>query len=255
LAEKEARQQNNDAATVSAPPPTAVTGVTLKIALDAQGGAADLSTDVSERFTCEASLDMVHRLRCAADAVLVGRGTVEADDPSLTVRRVHCPNEEQPLRVVLDPSLSLILESSDQYKLFRDGLPTVVYHCIEDVDDSLLDLDEDVVTIVYVPPAEGLIPVADVVEDLQQRCGVRHLMVEGGPATAGRFLREKLIDRCILVKAPLCFRKPLPAGITDDVLQDAGLTCLGKIPLGVDEMECWSRPDEPWPTEELSDWP
>jgi hypothetical protein len=127
-----------------------VTGVTLKIALDATGGAADMAAEKSDRFTCAESLDMVHRLRRVSDAVLVGKKTVVVDDPSLTVRRVPCDGDEQPLRVVLDPQLTLILDDvvEQDYALFRDGLPTVVYHCVPDVDDSLLDLDESV-TLVY----------------------------------------------------------------------------------------------------------
>lgn len=257
-----------------------VSGVTLKIALDASGGAADLSAEKSERFTCGASLDMVHRLRACSDAVLVGKGTVIADNPSLLVRRgVHV--EQQPLRVVIDPSLELLLTTGDdeaddddddgeqQYQLFSDGYPTVVYHCQHDVDDSLLDLDERCVTIVYLEHStkaaddnnnsnnkQRLSPRA-IVQDLRDRFGVEHLMVEGGPETARRFLKDGLVDRCILVRASTVhFAEPLPSGITDQVLSKS-LARLGSLPSGdgVDEITCWSRPDLPWPTESINDWP
>lgn len=240
-----------------------VSGVTLKIALDANGGAADLQEQAeAARFTCAESLDMVHRLRCDSDAVLVGRRTVVADDPSLTVRRIPCQGRLQPLRIVLDPCLSLIQEEAlEDYQLFRDGLPTVVYHCVRDVDDSLLDLDE-CVTCVYIPPAETSeqqsdlrLPLKQVIKNLTDRFQIDHLMVEGGPLTARLFLEEELIDRAIIVKAPLCFRKPLESGISDEILEQAGLKMLGTCTSGVDQMECWSRPDLAWPTEELSDWP
>jgi hypothetical protein len=76
--------------------------VTLKLATDQQGAVDDLS-NASYRFSSPESLDAVHRLRRASDAVLVGVNTVLRDDPSLTVRRVPLsPLSRQPLRVVLD---------------------------------------------------------------------------------------------------------------------------------------------------------
>ena len=75
--------------------------VTLKLAMDQQGAVDDLSNN-SYRFTSPESLDAVHRLRRACDAVLVGVNTVIRDDPRLTVRRVPlAPRHCQPLRVVL----------------------------------------------------------------------------------------------------------------------------------------------------------
>lgn len=241
---------------------SSTTGVTLKIALDATGGAADLAEIKSERFTGPESLDMVHRLRRDSDAVLVGRGTVQADDCSLTVRRIPC--EKQPLRVVIDPRLSLLLESVEEgksYQLFEDGLQTAVYHSVRDVDESSLNLLETV-TLVYLPAVkhDGIqsgeyVSVEAVVQDLADRFQVRHLMVEGGPATAKLFLEKRLVDRVVLVKAPLCFRKPLDAGITTGVLDKAGLELLGSVASGADEIECWSLSDKPWPTKDLGDWP
>lgn len=231
-----------------------VTGVTLKIALDANGGAANLAAGQSERFTCAESLDMVHRLRCDSDAVLIGRATVQADDPSLTVRRVKC--DHQPLRVVLDPSLRLLGEQmADNYVLFADGLPTVVYHCVEDVDDSLLDLNDSITCVCLPRDENGDLNVAEVVASLSKRFGVNHLMVEGGPQTARRFLAAKLIDRALVVKAPLCFKEPLPSGIDQELLERSGLQLLGSSPSGDDQIDYWTRPNLLWPTEKLSDWP
>lgn len=72
--------------------------VVLKLAATMDGRTA--APDGSSRWiTGEAAREDVHRLRAASDAVLVGAGTVRADDPQLTVRAV--PTERQPLRVVL----------------------------------------------------------------------------------------------------------------------------------------------------------
>jgi len=64
-----------------------------------RNGAVDDKTLKPARFTCDASLDAVHRLRRDAEAVLVGVETVVRDDPSLTVRRRRPPS--------LPPSLSI----------------------------------------------------------------------------------------------------------------------------------------------------
>jgi riboflavin-specific deaminase-like protein len=224
-----------------------IQGVTLKIALDSTGAAADLAADKSERFTCADSLDMVHRLRRESDAVLVGRNTIEVDNPSLTVRLGYAV-ERQPLRVILDPFLKLVSVRADQYTVFTDGLPTIVYHSVRDVDASLLDLQESV-QCVYTPDFD----LTQIVEHLRQEFGVQHLMVEGGPFTARKFL--PLLDRVIVVKAPLCFKDPLPAGITPAKLQEAGLEYLGSASCGDDTIEYWSRRGLSWPSESLGDWP
>jgi riboflavin-specific deaminase-like protein len=223
-----------------------IRGVTLKIALDSTGAAADLAEDKSERFTCAESLDMVHRLRRESDAVLVGRNTIEVDNPSLTVRRGYAV-ERQPLRVILDPLLKLAARA-EQYTVFTDGLPTIVYHSAPDVDESLLDLQESV-QYVYIPDFD----LTQIVAHLREEFGVQHLMVEGGPFTARVFL--PLLDRVIVVRAPLCFKDPLPAGVTPAKLQEAGLEYLGSSDCGDDTIDYWSRPGLLWPSKTLGDWP
>ena len=126
--------ENGDGGAVGADRPC----VTLKIALDANGAVDELADQESKRFTCGASLDLVHRLRAASDAVAVGVGTVLRDDPSLTVRRNVAlpPSAEgrQPLRVIFDnrlrtPGTATVLADdhatqlfcSEGYALFRTG--------------------------------------------------------------------------------------------------------------------------------------
>ena len=310
-------------------------GVTLKIAVDLNGGVAELDTEASERFTSPTSLDMVHRLRRDCDAVLVGRGTVQADNPSLTVRRVqprfydeeegtaqetieetvgstevgvcHESNQKgmfeqrpiQPLRVVLDPTFSLALEqfaNEKRYRIFDDGYPTVVYHTMGNVDDETLaflesvefvqlpsissssnasatvtptttstrETDDDEMSqstiseqTVAAPEANrrSILSVANIMSDLSHRYHVKHLMVEGGPTTAQSFLKAGLVDRVLLVKAPVRFRQPLASGITPTVLQQAGLQFLGTYESDADVIECWSRSNLPWPAEDIQSWP
>ena len=189
--------------------------VTLKIALDRNGAVDDLG-DKAERFTSPASLDAVHRLRRHCDAVLVGASTVARDDPSLTVRRVPlAPRTAQPLRVVLG-------HAPADAGLLKDGLETVVF--------SKDELDGD-----------GAAALPGVLRELHRR-GVNHLMVEGGPQTARYFLEAELVDRAIVVRAPVAFAdKPVPSGITAATLRNAGLSFHSRRDVGGDDTHVWTR--------------
>ncbi|CAM9916983.1 unnamed protein product, partial [Laminaria digitata] len=100
--------------------------VTLKLAMDRNGAVDDMS-EGPKRFTSQASLDAVHRIRRDCGAVLVGVGTVVRDDPSLTVRRVPLnEGQGQPTRVVLDRTLRL--PGGEDCSILRDGYASVVFY-------------------------------------------------------------------------------------------------------------------------------
>ncbi|KAL3817047.1 hypothetical protein ACHAXA_002959 [Cyclostephanos tholiformis] len=270
-----------------------VTGVTLKMAFDSSDawGVADgmmISTTTlgksSYRFTSSSSLDMVHRLRNASDAVLVGRVTVMRDDCSLTVRRgvdLGGPDgRRQPVRVVIDPSLTLMDDDGGGggggYAVLNDGFSTIVYHRgttiarsraaattprehvtlvelirphddIDNIEDDDDDDDDDGKYSSRISPS-------DVLKDLSSR-GLRHVMVEGGPATARAFLEERIVDRAILVRAPMKFDMPVPANMDRNTLTMAGLVMIGTTASGGDTIEHWTLNGSPWPTPQLHQWP
>lgn len=244
-----------------------VTGVTLKLAIDSSPacwGIADQSTSssattqkASERFTSPQSLDMVHRLRSVSDCVLVGRGTVAADDCTLTVRRGYeskggTGRGEQPTRVVLDSNLGLLRDHvdrrcEDRYRLLEDGFPVIIYHLggttTADDDDiggddmeaflrdrpaiTLVDASKLGPTALEFTDDESAISPQLVVRDLHKR-GLHHVMVEGGGATALSFLRAGVVDRAIIVKASVQFEEPLDSHISADVMEkEGGLTLVG----------------------------
>lgn len=242
-----------------------IKGVTLKIAFDSQGGVADLSSEKSERFTCGESLDMVHRLRRDSDAVLVGRSTVEVDDCTLTVRRVDMPSQKkQPVRVIVDPKLELKL---DDFKIFQDGLETIVIHALADENNEQIN-DVPFVEATKKYPNVSFVGIRPIDEDgklrlctkhmceiLADEFDIHHIMVEGGPNTAISFLKDGTVDRAILVYAPISFKDPLLSNMSTTTFQEAGLEQIGTYTLGVDSVKCYSRPDIPWPSTEASSWP
>jgi diaminohydroxyphosphoribosylaminopyrimidine deaminase / 5-amino-6-(5-phosphoribosylamino)uracil reductase len=236
--------------------PSSIDGVTLKIAIDSNGAVADVSAKVSERFTCEASLDMVHRLRRDCDAVLVGRSTVEIDDCTLTVRRVPT-NKPQPIRVVIDPKLQIDLK---EFKIATDGLPTIIVYALDSQNGkesprqqySIRKNNEfpNVILLGLVPNEIGsrrMISTKNLIAVLRREFDIQHVLVEGGPNTALQFLQEEMVDRAIVVRAPMSFSEGLPSNISSKTLLDAGLVKVSSYLLDADKVTCYSRPDKPWP--------
>jgi riboflavin-specific deaminase-like protein len=232
-----------------------IKGVTLKIAFDSQWGVTDLSEEKSERFTCGESLDMVHRLRRCSDAVLVGRSTLEADDCTLTVRRVNLlKNQSQPTRVIVDPTLQ-VKRDLRKYALSQDGMKTLIVHAHPTLQQTTSSEFESI-TFVGIPADENnKLSTKDICEVLAQDHGIHHVMVEGGPATARQFLEEGMVDRAILVYAPLFFKEPLPSNMSPSTFEKAGLDLIESTTLGVDTVDYWSRPGKAWPSDPPPSWP
>jgi diaminohydroxyphosphoribosylaminopyrimidine deaminase / 5-amino-6-(5-phosphoribosylamino)uracil reductase len=141
----------------------------------------------------------LHRLRAVVDAVVVGIGTVLADDPQLTVRRVAGPH---PARVVVDPRGRL---PATARVLTADGVDRfVVTH-----EATRLDLPAGVETIAL-PADKGSIAPASILAALVAR-GFRRIMIEGGAHTISRFLAARCFDRLHVVVAPLILGAGPPA--------------------------------------------
>ena len=133
----------------------------------------------------------LHRLRALVDAVVVGVGTVLADDPQLTVRRVAGPN---PARVVIDPNGRLIRTAR---LLADDGVRRLVITR----SDTTLDLAAGI-EVVKVAATAGQLAPADVLAILAER-GFRRILIEGGSNTVSRFLAAGCLDRLHVMIAPM----------------------------------------------------
>jgi diaminohydroxyphosphoribosylaminopyrimidine deaminase / 5-amino-6-(5-phosphoribosylamino)uracil reductase len=159
---------------------TGLPHVTWKFAtsVDGRSAAADGS---SQWITSVAARADVHRRRAAAEAVVVGTGTVLVDDPVLTAR---LPDgrlaDHQPLRVVVGereiPSEARVLNDDSRTMVIRTRDPHEVIKALSDRTDVL---------------------------------------VEGGPTLAGAFLRAGVIDRILAYVAPILLGGPITA--VDDV--------------------------------------
>lgn len=161
--------------------------VTWKYGASVDGRSA-ANDGTSQWITSEQSRADVHRRRAFADAVLVGTGTVFADDPKLTART---PDNElvphQPLRVVVG-----MREVSSDAKVLNDDSHTMVIRTHD--------------------PAEVLAALGDRTD----------IILEGGPTLAGAFLRAGLVDRILAYLAPMLLGGNVPA------VEDVGVTTLSR---------------------------
>ncbi|MBF0808010.1 bifunctional diaminohydroxyphosphoribosylaminopyrimidine deaminase/5-amino-6-(5-phosphoribosylamino)uracil reductase RibD [Rothia nasimurium] len=154
--------------------------VTAKIAssLDGYIAAAD---GTSQWITGEEARADGHALRARADAIMVGTGTVQADNPHLTARTgTGQLTEHQPLRVVVGESA--LLEGSHLAHSVAEG--SALHYRTHDL--------------------------ATVLTDLHAR-GVRHLMVEGGPTLITALIRTNFVDELYWYRAPLLLGAGKPA--------------------------------------------
>ena len=166
---------------------TGVPHVTWKFAasVDGRSAAAD---GTSRWITGEAARADVHRRRAMADAVVVGTGTVIADDPMLTARRPDGTlADRQPLRVVVGKREisfdAAVLNDDSRTMLIRSHEPHEVIRALADRTDVLL---------------------------------------EGGPTLAGAFLRAGLVHRILAYVAPILLGGPITA------LDDVGVSTISQ---------------------------
>ena len=206
--ERRARRQNGPFWKWST---TGLPFVTYKYAMTLDGRVAT-ECGHSAWISNEASRRLVHEERAASDAVLVGAGTLRADNPLLTARDVGAVRA--PLRVVVDPRLSLGPECALVRSVAQGPVLAV---CGAAVDQARVDEVRawGVEVEVVESDATGRPQPRAVAQALGGR-GVQSILLEGGPTLAGAWWDGELIDRIMAFVAPklaggLTVRSPLQA--------------------------------------------
>jgi diaminohydroxyphosphoribosylaminopyrimidine deaminase/5-amino-6-(5-phosphoribosylamino)uracil reductase len=197
--------------------------VCLKAAITTDGFLA--RSDGSSRWISgKESRTEAHRLRLEMGTVLVGRGTVEADDPQLTARHIESVN--QPLKVVLDSSGRL----TGKEKVFEGARPLWLTTSADRSGQTAIAQDEN-----------GL-DLQAVLAELR-RLGQIGVLVEGGAQIHKSFLESGLVDRVDLFIAPKTFGEGIiwsgGAGPID--LEQLEFKLAKKRPSGADSWETWLR--------------
>lgn len=139
----------------------------------------------------QCALEHLHRLRAGVDAVIVGVGTIIADDPRLTVR---LSEGASPVRVVIDPGG----RTPQNARCLTDAAtPTLLIH-----RDGVVGPSENRVTLPASP--DGALSADTILAALAER-GLRRILVEGGPTTLSHFLKAGVIDDLHVMVAPKIF--------------------------------------------------
>lgn len=169
--------------------------VTLKVATSLDGRVA--ASDGSSRWiTGPAARRDVHRLRAFSDAVMIGIGTVLADDPALTCR-LRGYDGPQPMRVVLDSTARTPLDA----KVMDGAASTIIAVSAKATDEAERALVDRGAEVLRFASSAGRVDVASVLDALGRR-GMTEILVEGGPTLAGELVERGLVDRFVFYIAP-----------------------------------------------------
>ena len=212
--------------------------VMLKLAISADGKVGAVGR-APVAITGAEVRDRVHLLRAQSDAIMVGIGTVLADDPMLTCRLPGMA-ADSPVRIVLDSALRLPI-GSRLVATARD-VPVWVVAGQDAPRAAEKALEQAGVVVLRGSARDGRLDLAATLKLLAER-GVTRLMVEGGPTLAAAMVATDLIDEAVLFHSPMAIGAD---GI--DALGGLPLTALTQAlkqsasdPVGVDRREIFER--------------
>jgi len=172
--------------------------VTLKAAQTIDGKIAD-KTGESSWISSVPSRKYVHSLRAKYDAVLVGAGTVEKDDPKLTVRLTEGRN---PKRIILDPNLGLKLNHKIFTRNSDKNLIVITSKKSIGKKRRINKLNSLGVTLLFAKEEkEDRINLKSALRELQ-KIGIASVLVEGGSQVFTSFIKENLFDDMITFISP-----------------------------------------------------
>jgi len=212
--------------------------VTLKLAISADGKAG-LAGRKPIAITGAEAHTRVFQMRAASDAILVGIGTVLADDPQLTCR-LPGMGERSPVRVLLDASLRVPLSLS-VIATVRE-VPTWIFAARAASDIAAEILQQKGCKVFRIDDGDGWLDLDEVLKVLAGE-GITRLMVEGGPTVAASFLAADLIDEASLIYSDKVIGEtgiaPLEGMRLEALTQHLHAT--GSERLGADTLEHYER--------------
>jgi diaminohydroxyphosphoribosylaminopyrimidine deaminase / 5-amino-6-(5-phosphoribosylamino)uracil reductase len=167
----------------------------LKLAMSLDGRIAAEGGD-SKWISSDESRAIVHRWRRECDAVVVGAGTVLADNPRLTCRT---PGGRDPVRVIIDARL----RTSSNARMFfmRSKAPTILVTTEANLREANLRYRNPGVELLAMPDRAGEIDLATLMSEFARR-GWNKVLIEGGARTAASALAAGIVDRIAFFVAP-----------------------------------------------------
>ena len=170
--------------------------VLFKAAMTLDGRTATATGD-SRWIPCLQSRELVHRLRDRVDGILIGSGTVLADNPRLTTRLA--PGGRDPARIVVDSRL--VTSSAAKVYSPESAVRRILVTGSHHPEQMLRPFLERGVEVVRGSMRGQHLELGDIMKKLGSS-GLLFLMLEGGAGLAGAMLRAGLIDRLMLFIAP-----------------------------------------------------
>lgn len=153
-------------------------------------------TGMSKWISSDASRQRVHLLRGRMDAIMVGAGTVRMDDPLLTVR---VPGPRVPVRVIVDSSASLSIES--QLVRTVDEAPVLLATTRSAPAARIDQLRDAGVDVVIIEGDESRVDLRQLLQELSQR-DMTNILLEGGSRLLGTAFDDALVDEVHVFVAP-----------------------------------------------------
>lgn len=179
--------------------------ILLKIAVSADGKTG-LAGRKPARISGPVSTAEAHILRATCDAIMVGSGTVLADDPQLDCR-LPGMEDRSPIRVVLDGALRIPLDSRLVKTAHARKLIVIAgENAAADKEAALVQHGVEVVRVSCRRDRHRKMVIEEAMQELG-KCGITRLLVEGGPMLSASLLQNNLVDEAVVVQAPVTLGK------------------------------------------------
>lgn len=202
--------------------------VTLKAAVSLDG---KIATEYGESkwITSSSSRNLAHKLRTENDAIMVGIGTVLADDPLLIPRNVKAKNFKPPSRIIIDPKLKIPMDS----KIIKTAkaYPTIIVCGRLSNTAKQQRLEKMSVKIINMPEKKGRFSMEELMDDLGNRC-IASLLIEGGSNLNSAAWNARIVNKLVFFTAPKIFggqKLPVIGGKGVDTLEEANSLKITKV--------------------------
>ena len=194
--------------------------VILKTASTLDGRTATAVGD-SKWITGRASRAFVHQIRHEVDAILIGSGTLHADDPSLT-SRIEGLETSDPARIILDTHLSI--KENARVLTQKSNAKTIIVTHLKALEEKRAFFEKKGIQIIDVPLKEGRLDLNELMIKLGQMSFLS-VLIEGGSTVAGAALQTGIVNKVLLFMAPRILGgsdgKPMFEGKGPKLIKDA----------------------------------